>query len=620
MRFRSFAPYTLPGVLALIGWWWYTSRKKARPASLQAEEEGVGPAMGLLTSPAEGSNGLLEKACCQSTSAPTTTTIHRRPSRDRPKAPEPKSAEQSQQQQPPQQQEVVVVAAQVHSPLGRTVAPEPLSISTSTSLSLGVGRTEVPQVSVPHLRKGREAPTQCGVGQSQQQTPKAVLATGKSPAEAQRDAESSSDLTEVHAGMGNAGVTPDSAKQLCADVGSEAARLAATCADRVGPHVEAAAELTKDERPEPEGEVAAEETPHTQPTAPKPPQETPVAPCSTSASLLVPIGSNTKEDPAPTAATGKESAEESSSSLSPHPETPTAHLIVTSPLYTSTPIGTEDVPSEGKDQRQVENGMGSQLQAGGGGGGDRTHVQQEQEFERVAAGLITEVISAAAQQVQMTGSCEAATKPQATPVLNGRPYSADSPAQQSAADETDLCEQDMRPQGASTAHQTDKEMTNGCLTTPSTWEYCAERTAVMEQPAKATTPDSLRESPACPSEQSQNRGEDSGCCQSLDGISGDALPLHATERLPEVAPGVTEAPVQPSPSSSLGSSEADTPRLMDSPAPVVLEEAVLARHEAATALQAPLTAASLRNGGHAASEAEGDQSGGECAEVLCQPF
>ncbi|XP_029467768.1 A-kinase anchor protein 1, mitochondrial [Rhinatrema bivittatum] len=29
-RFRSFLPYTLPGVLALIGWWWFFSRKKQR--------------------------------------------------------------------------------------------------------------------------------------------------------------------------------------------------------------------------------------------------------------------------------------------------------------------------------------------------------------------------------------------------------------------------------------------------------------------------------------------------------------------------------------------------------------------------------------------------------------
>uniref|UniRef100_H3BBA0 A-kinase anchoring protein 1 n=1 Tax=Latimeria chalumnae TaxID=7897 RepID=H3BBA0_LATCH len=30
LRFRTFFPYTLPGVLAVIGWWWYITRKKER--------------------------------------------------------------------------------------------------------------------------------------------------------------------------------------------------------------------------------------------------------------------------------------------------------------------------------------------------------------------------------------------------------------------------------------------------------------------------------------------------------------------------------------------------------------------------------------------------------------
>lgn len=180
MRFRSFAPYTLPGVLALIGWWWYISRKKARPASLQAEEEGAAPAMGLLSSPTEVGNGLLERACCQPTS---TSTVHRRTSRDRPKTIEPKSTEQELLQQ----EVVVVVAAQVHSPLVRAVEAEAESISISRSPSLGLGRTEVPQVSTPHLRKGREAPTQSSV-ECQQKTTEADLATEKSSSESERDA------------------------------------------------------------------------------------------------------------------------------------------------------------------------------------------------------------------------------------------------------------------------------------------------------------------------------------------------------------------------------------------------------------------------------------------------
>lgn len=48
LRFRTFLPFTIPGVLALIGWWWFSSRKKARisnhdrrdVASLEAHSAG----------------------------------------------------------------------------------------------------------------------------------------------------------------------------------------------------------------------------------------------------------------------------------------------------------------------------------------------------------------------------------------------------------------------------------------------------------------------------------------------------------------------------------------------------------------------------------------------------
>ncbi|XP_024865331.1 A kinase (PRKA) anchor protein 1b [Kryptolebias marmoratus] len=60
LRFRSVVPYTLPGVLALIGWWWYTSRKKERLIS-QESSEGPPAAEGLKTFQTEDRNGLVEK-------------------------------------------------------------------------------------------------------------------------------------------------------------------------------------------------------------------------------------------------------------------------------------------------------------------------------------------------------------------------------------------------------------------------------------------------------------------------------------------------------------------------------------------------------------------------------
>ncbi|RXM92565.1 A-kinase anchor protein 1, mitochondrial [Acipenser ruthenus] len=67
LRFRSLIPYTLPGVLALIGWWWYVSRKKGRISSHDTKDgvsialqEQSAVATGA-TASAEDSNRILEE-------------------------------------------------------------------------------------------------------------------------------------------------------------------------------------------------------------------------------------------------------------------------------------------------------------------------------------------------------------------------------------------------------------------------------------------------------------------------------------------------------------------------------------------------------------------------------
>lgn len=62
LRFRAVVPYTLPGVLALIGCWWYLSRKKQHAISPQDPDGAPPTAAGLKASLAEGRNGLLESA------------------------------------------------------------------------------------------------------------------------------------------------------------------------------------------------------------------------------------------------------------------------------------------------------------------------------------------------------------------------------------------------------------------------------------------------------------------------------------------------------------------------------------------------------------------------------
>lgn len=77
LRFRSVVPYTLPGVLALIGWWWYISRKKERHIGHESlEGRASSPStVGLRTSsPVEGSNGLIDKGTVSPSDDPESST------------------------------------------------------------------------------------------------------------------------------------------------------------------------------------------------------------------------------------------------------------------------------------------------------------------------------------------------------------------------------------------------------------------------------------------------------------------------------------------------------------------------------------------------------------------
>ncbi|KAJ3590221.1 hypothetical protein NHX12_008175 [Muraenolepis orangiensis] len=67
LRFRSVVPYTLPGVLVLIGWWWYISRKKERIISHESLEK-VPVSVDCLSLPTEGRNGLVEESMVSPTS------------------------------------------------------------------------------------------------------------------------------------------------------------------------------------------------------------------------------------------------------------------------------------------------------------------------------------------------------------------------------------------------------------------------------------------------------------------------------------------------------------------------------------------------------------------------
>lgn len=71
LRFRSVVPYTLPGVLVLIGWWWYISRKKERIPSHESLER-IPVSVDCFSSPTEDRNGLIEEGIV----SPTNDAAH----------------------------------------------------------------------------------------------------------------------------------------------------------------------------------------------------------------------------------------------------------------------------------------------------------------------------------------------------------------------------------------------------------------------------------------------------------------------------------------------------------------------------------------------------------------
>uniref|UniRef100_A0A674CRZ8 A kinase (PRKA) anchor protein 1b n=1 Tax=Salmo trutta TaxID=8032 RepID=A0A674CRZ8_SALTR len=214
LRFRSIVPYTLPGVLALIGWWWYISRKKERITNHDSEEGAA--AMGLLASPApsDGSNGLVEKgtvSVCATATTPTTSSSCRErtaSSRVRPsKTKEQRSTEQE-------------VVAQIHIPAIKAQAVEVQSTSCS------------PTERASHHPDRANAVTDPGVDRCQQ-TPR----SSSSPAASTLPTQTRKESWALQGERGATGQRPPAAIAYVTNSST--------------------ADLMNAERPEPEGEVAA---------------------------------------------------------------------------------------------------------------------------------------------------------------------------------------------------------------------------------------------------------------------------------------------------------------------------------------------------------------------------
>ncbi|KAI1893406.1 hypothetical protein AGOR_G00123400 [Albula goreensis] len=570
LRFRSFVPYTLPGVLALIGWWWYISRKKGRITSHETEEgAGAGTGtVGLLCSPNEGSNGTGERGA------------HRRTSRGRSKAQEEPSAGQE-------------VRAEVHAPLIAAVESPvraeavPAYCRHSDATADG-GRAEaadtllIDTAKIAALQGPEEGDVRGSSSQQQLNTKRdTAIATSVSvPGKLQNDRDPA---------------TTDTEKMLVLLRMPEVAVCTTTAA------------YASAVRPELEGEAVADRTPV--PCADKPPSKDQLLPLAEDSHAPKPALRDfvSIETPMTTVATTMTAA-----------VSPSSHITAVEP---------------GRLSLAHENGL---ARAEGGDGAVESAGSTE-EIERLAAGLITEVISAAAQEVLMASRGEGRggasqrsreddddeerveqdsggvwEPSSSTPLANGRLCTPrDQPTKEEGSSPIGHSDSGVDNGGSSSTagerpSDTRGEELNGCLA-PSVWEEpvsarrrVAERSPAPSESMPEATPPSLARLQA----EDGVGAEDSGCstCQSEDGVSAEDL-LQST--------GLTSAP--PEARDDLlhisGISRGAPEGRSDGPGRSSAGRA-LERAGFPTCDGKGLNGTGIGNGGHLTGETEADQSGG----------
>ncbi|XP_077064222.1 A kinase (PRKA) anchor protein 1b isoform X2 [Siphateles boraxobius] len=500
LRFRSFVPYTLPGVLALIGWWWYISRKKERITSRDSEE---GSVMGLRSSSGEGSNGMVDKSC------PAASSTHRRTSRDKVKAKEHRPVEEQ-------------VVAEIHTPMLKATAGEVLVAPPAV---LASGQLSAPQSSAKSL------PPQSHPETTRQATPVSSSTPTKTVEESPNH-------------KGPEAATDSKPSQFPTDLASVASikkQVENQPLIRQRP-----AELAKAERPEPEGEVATET----------------IAPTCTQ-NLPADIS---KDELASTACS---------------PKTPLT--LASFPNSTSTPLSERSTEAQ-----HHENGdLGLPVETS----------PDMQELQRLAAGLISEVISAATQEVMAVSSCESRyskgseAADSSTPAVNGKAVESCVPLESTEREE-------------SRAGQIVEEIVNGCLA-PSLWKMPENE----KEKSLLTVPygEQLESTPVLAKLQAEEAlVEDSGCstCQSEDGVSSEDL--HSTGLSSTVSESKEDLIHI---SGTCRASEGHGDGLQESLVLIAPQESPLTAENVATVCEAArLNGTGLRNG--ATSELEADQSGG----------
>ncbi|MBN3304168.1 AKAP1 protein, partial [Amia calva] len=617
MGLRSFLPFTLPGVLALMGWWWYLSRKKAHNANHKTE---AGAAVGLPekrslpASSSEGSNGIMENSCSWETSSVSRTAQER------------KTQKLKEMDRNGVEQEVVV---EIHVPVAASSMAEmqgqaqcvetvgkanaALSLCSSLVAEFDTSTEDDPAGSVSKESTNASHTCRPSVHHLSKTVEESVSPKGPEEAEV-----SSVTSKLLHEGTQAAtafvsGLGKQAAKQK--EV-SEVNVALASISQIEEIKISSTAELTEAVRPEPEGEVAADRI---------------IVPFAEKLQLEAAKETLPSKDDLPALPADSECSPRSSHQ---EPLCPEITAIVPSSCHvtsTHAPLPTpvvEGAPESGRHIKCQENGLPGAFEERG---------ENLDEIKLLAAGLITEVISAAAQLVSR---CDDVGKGPCCPgeqgdrtgqehrdmggamLANGRPCTVRDQAKrddldiqtcreiQHLAKEGPAASAPLASEGDAKENQMRAQVlaVNGCLTPPS-MEVMRIANSVQKgdclvrvESKREAVPQNLAKLQA---EEATVGAEDSGCstCQSEDGISSEDL-LQSTGlscTLPESKEDLFNVSMIEGASEGQGAGAS---------AEQSLEASVLPEHRTTPCGSKGLNGAPLRNGSQWASETEVDQSGG----------
>ncbi|XP_072547872.1 uncharacterized protein [Salminus brasiliensis] len=490
--------YIVPGVLALVGcWWWYTSRKKVQITSQDNEET-----QDMLTLPSEGSVTHGSKEI-----APTVSSGEELAKAE---CPEPETEVAGDTLAVPFAENVQVDLVEdspsstkdecAQSVLRDSVGPESPMESASVPLSASTPLSDASVGPQHHVNGDFSRPAETTDINEELQHLAASLITEVISAALQEVIEKSSYEISEAASSCALDKEPTTVEPVCQNESSHLStgdeqdfamqpqdkntEEQETDTKEDAPTVSSVVDLPKAECPEPEAEVTDEIL------------AVPFAE-NVQVDLVKDSPSSTRDDLSSTAPKAVDECTQSVLRYSVGPESPM--VSASFPLPASTPLSDASVGFQ-----HLENGDFSQ---------PAETSDNTEELQHLAASLITEVISAAQQEVMAVSSC--------APSFNDEEPTKDedlhtSHVGSSSQSHTD----DIQEQAA----QIVKEVINGCLT-PHAWEKAKDK-----QERLVSSQGQLTSTPVLPKLQAEEiitATEDSGCStsQSEDGISDKDLLL-----------------------------------------------------------------------------------------------